>query len=128
MLHSRIAANEASAVSSTRTILSAEFSYYQTFGGGTDYAQSLTALGPGNGNLIDSGLASGSKSGYAIALTASQVNGTYFNEFMVSATPLSAGLSGTRSFCAVEDGALRADTTGGTFASHDACTLAGILQ
>jgi len=130
MLRSKLAANEASAVSSTRTILSAEFSYYQTYGGGTDFAQSLTVLGPGSGNtdLIDSALAGGSKTGYLLSVTASQMSGTSFNEFFISTVPQAVGISGNRSFCAVEDGAVRFDSTGTAFSGHDACTAGTSLQ
>jgi len=129
MLKSRLAANEASAVSSTRMIVSAEYTYYQTFGGGTDFAQTLTALGPGNGNLIDAAVASGTKSGYSVSLSASQSGGGHFNQFFASAAPLNIGGTGSRSFCAVEDGILRYDVSGNAFAGHDACAASpDVLQ
>ena len=74
LLHSRIAANEASAVSSIRTINTAEVSYhsaYPTHG----YAAQLSDLGgptpcnssPTSACLIDNLLARGVKSGYNFA-------------------------------------------------------------
>jgi prepilin-type N-terminal cleavage/methylation domain-containing protein len=125
MLRSRMAANEASAVSSTRTLVSAEFNYYQTFGGGTDYGQTLTALGPGtgNGNLIDANLATGTKSGYTVALTAvaSSGGGGHYDQFFISTVPITVGTTGSRSFCAVEDAVLKFDPSGNAFGSHDLC-------
>jgi prepilin-type N-terminal cleavage/methylation domain-containing protein len=128
MLRSKIAANQASAVSSTRVIVSAELSYFQTYGGGTDFAQSLTTLGAGSANLLDSSLTAGSKTGYTFTLSATQSGGPYFNQFFISTAPQTAGVSGTNTYCAIEDAALRMDTTGTVFASHDACTAGTMLQ
>ncbi len=61
LLASRRAANEASAISSLRTIHSAEATYFGTLGNNLGYAD-LTALS--NAILIDSTLGGGSKSGY----------------------------------------------------------------
>src|SRR5690348_87343 len=68
LLASRRAANEASAISSLRTIHSAQATYQATVGGNVNYAGSLASLGtatsPDPNGLIDSTLAGGSKSGY----------------------------------------------------------------
>src|SRR5574340_776405 len=75
LLRARMSANEAAAVSAVRTINTAEISYnsaYPTVG----FASTLAALGgstcaPPNSSsacLIDSQLASGSKSGYTFTL------------------------------------------------------------
>ena len=76
LLRSRIAANEASAVGSLRTLNTAEVTYnttYPTVGFAT-----LTAMGPTTGGaaatsaaagLIDANLASGTKSGYSFTVT-----------------------------------------------------------
>lgn len=120
LLRSRMAANEASAVGSIRTIISSEFAYYSTFGGGTNYA-TLAQLS--TNNLIDSVLGSGTKSGYSIAAT----NPTT-SSFLTTATPIQLGTTGQRSFCSIEDGAIRFDTSGATAGSHDACTTQGVLQ
>ena len=79
LLRSRIAANEASAVGSVRTINTAEITYnstYPTVGFGD-----LTMLGGTGGSatgagLIDSVLAAGAKSGYVFAVTTGGATGT----------------------------------------------------
>ena len=77
LLASRKAANEASAISSLRTIHSAQVTYFGTLGGNQDYCDTLIRLGPGGGfaNMIDGQLAGGSKSGYDFSL--SQASGIY---------------------------------------------------
>jgi len=120
LLRSRMAANEASAVGSTRTIVSSEFAYYSTFGGGTTYA-TLTQLQANN--LIDSVLGSGTKGGYTIAATI-PTNST----FLATATPINPGTTGQRSFCSVEDGSIHFDTSSATAGGHDACTALSVLQ
>jgi prepilin-type N-terminal cleavage/methylation domain-containing protein len=119
LLRSRMAANEASAVGSTRTIISSEFAYYSTFGGGTAYA-TLTQLGAGN--LIDPVLAAGTKSGYTVTTT------TAAGQFFVDAAPVTIGTTGQRAFCSIEDGSIRFQTSGQPFSSHDGCTGGTTLQ
>ena len=51
LLVSRRAANEASAISSVRTIGSAQLTYRQIFGGNVNFATGLVALGPTGGEL-----------------------------------------------------------------------------
>ena len=75
-LRSRIAANQASAVASLRTLDTSEISYATTFGGGfTVDLASLSPPGPGvnptstAAGLIDSQLATGTKSGYSFTYT-----------------------------------------------------------
>jgi type IV pilus assembly protein PilA len=79
LLRSRIAANEASAVGSIRTINTSEVTYAST------YPQvgfnTLAALGGAGGTLsgaglVDSVLASGTKSGYVFAITTAGATGT----------------------------------------------------
>jgi prepilin-type N-terminal cleavage/methylation domain-containing protein len=120
LLRSRMAANEASAVGSTRTIISSEFAYYSTFGGGTTYA-TLAQLG--TNNLIDSVLAGGTKSGYLVTTTNPNPN-----QFFVSAAPQTIGTTGQRAFCSVEDGSIRFQTSGSAFSGHDTCTAGTVLQ
>src|SRR5437867_2915511 len=68
LLASRRAANEASAISSLRTIHSAEATYQATLGGNTGYA---LAAALGTANLLDPilGAASATKSGYTFTIT-----------------------------------------------------------
>ena len=124
LLRAKIAANEASAVGSTRTIVTAEISYSNSFQIGPAVLLSLaTPAGgcPGTGAavgaacLIDSNLAAGQKSGYLFSAvpngglgTASSPN-TGFEE---NATPITVGTTGQRSFCADMSGVLHFKTTG----------------
>ncbi|MDQ3908514.1 MAG: type II secretion system GspH family protein, partial [Acidobacteriota bacterium] len=67
LIASRKAANEGSAISSMRTISTAQQTYRQTYGGGTSYATSLDSL-HNNGLIIDAVLSSGHKSGYDLTM------------------------------------------------------------
>ncbi len=111
LLASRRAANEGSAQQSLRTLSSAEATYQATSGNG-NYAD-LTGLG--TGNLIDSVLAGGSKSGFTFEVAKTDaVAGTSAAIFDASAKPsITSGVSqtGTRRFCIDESGVLKADTT-----------------
>ena len=133
LLRARIAANESSAVSSIRTINTAEVTYqsaYPTIG----YSPNLISLGPGGGLqacpaagpastaacLVDgalaNNLANGGKSGYTVdALGAVGTTGTLLITYGVGAAPASFNQTGVRRFCSAEDGVLRADqNTGGS--------------
>ncbi len=131
-LRSRIAANEASAVASVRTLSTAETSYaqaYPTIG----YACSLTDLGPpptgqpyssSGAGFIDSVLASTKKAGYTFAVnncTGTPVVSTYQS----SAVPLTPGSSGIRAFCSDASGIIWFSTD----SSEATCRASGnVLQ
>jgi len=112
LLRARIAANEASAVSSLRALNTAQISYsssYPTIGFATTLA-SLTGINctpPGSTGacLIDTQLASGSKSGYSFTL--SGLSGTPNATYQFRADPLSPNQSGTRYFCSFADAVIR---------------------
>lgn len=115
LLRARIAANESSAVASIRTINTAMISYnsaYPTVG----YASSLTNLAgtsctPPNSTsacLIDTQLASGTKSGYSFSAAAS--GGPPASAYQVVATPLTANQTGVRYFCSFADAVVRYST------------------
>ena len=99
-MRSKMRANEASAVSSLRSITTAEVVYSTTYNIG--YSSSLPALG-GNGGvisasnagLIDSVLSSGSKSGYTFsyAPTSSDANGNILT-YTANADPALVGTTG----------------------------------
>lgn len=102
LVHSRMSANEGSAVASVRTILTAELSYNLTYPD-AGFAQSLAALGPTDdvpnsdlAGLIDSTLVMGHKNGYDFTLT--PVDGG--KDFKIEARPQVPNLTGTRLFCA----------------------------
>src|ERR1700743_3165323 len=79
LLRSRIAANEASAVGSIRTINTAEVTYsssYPDCGFSTPTHLAGSGANTTGAGLIDSVLANGLKSGYSIAATATGGSGT----------------------------------------------------
>src|SRR5688572_30603912 len=67
LLKSRQAANEASAIGSTRTLGTSQATYLSTRGGGRNFCLSLADLG--TDGAIDSTLASGTKSGFQFVCT-----------------------------------------------------------
>jgi len=108
LLRSRVAANEASAVGSLHAINNAEITYSTVYPN-PGFACSLSQLGPPSGgapvsssaaSLIDSGLASGSKSGYTF--TAGDCTATSTNivtGYQWEADPVTPGSTGQRHFC-----------------------------
>ncbi|NNE66151.1 MAG: prepilin-type N-terminal cleavage/methylation domain-containing protein [Pyrinomonadaceae bacterium] len=101
LLASRRAANEASAISSLRTIHSAQATYFGTTGGNTTYT-SLAALG--TSGLVDTVLAAGAKSGYNFTAAV----GTPTSVYCGTAVPTSTGITGTgdRSFAVSQPGVI----------------------
>ncbi len=118
LLRSRIAANESSAVGSVRTINTAEVTYASTYPD-VGFTCTIGYLGPATGSvpttdaagLIDSVLASGTKSGYTFAIQ--NCSGTPNSQYQVVATPMTNG--GIRGFCSDQSGVIRytPDGTGG---------------
>jgi prepilin-type N-terminal cleavage/methylation domain-containing protein len=113
LLRSKMAANEASAVGSLRTINTSSVAYSTTYG---NYPPALTNLGPASGgtatsttaDLIDSVLAGGTKSGYVFTYTA----GTNNQSYSVTAAPVTQNVTGQRYFYTDQSGVIRADTAG----------------
>jgi len=118
LIRSRMAANEASAVSSIRTINTAQVTYASTWGIG--YAALLSNLGGAAGCtassttacLIDPILSAGTKSGYTFAAVGNNTVGGAVQGFEINATPVSSGTTGTRAFCSDQSGVIRYNTTG----------------
>jgi prepilin-type N-terminal cleavage/methylation domain-containing protein len=132
LLRAKISANESSAVGSVRNVVTAEVSYQSTFPQ-NGFATGLDNLGPGVGNqscpaagptalaacLLDSALsgaanggqANANKSGYGFANVGACIvvqNGNNVNTcFTAGAEPITFNQSGTRAFCAGDDGVLR---------------------
>jgi type IV pilus assembly protein PilA len=113
LLRSKMAANEASAVGSLRTINTASVAYSTTYG---TYPAALTNLQPvasgstptsTTADLIDSVLSSGTKSGYSFVWTAGTGNTTY----SVAASPVSTS-TGQRYFYTDQSGVIRANVAG----------------
>ena len=116
LLRARMSANEASAVAAVRTINTAQISYnsaYPTVG----FAASLAQLGGTNcappssagACLIDSQLASGTKSGYTFTLAG--VAGTPASSYQIIASPITPNQTGVKYFCSFADAVPRAAST-----------------
>jgi type IV pilus assembly protein PilA len=112
LLSSRRAANEASAVSSMRTIHSCEGTYASTYGGG-NYAD-LTTLG--TKTLTDNVLAAAvdaahAKSGYYFTITPIAATNPQYWAYALPSVTSGLPQSGTRRLGVTEDGVLRGDLT-----------------
>jgi type IV pilus assembly protein PilA len=107
LLNARIAANEASAVSSVRTLIAAEAGYASSHPQ-AGYTCTLADLSADN--LIDTKLASGQKNGYVFELHgfSASADSVANVKYRVSAYPLASNTSGRRTFCADESGAVKA--------------------
>jgi len=115
-LRSRMLANESSAVGALRTLNTAQITYssaYPTIG----YATTLGALAGTNCTpptsagacLIDTVLASGTKSGYVFQITGTS-GSTPTSTYQYIATPVLPNFSGTRYFCTFGDAVVRFST------------------
>jgi prepilin-type N-terminal cleavage/methylation domain-containing protein len=138
LLRARIAANEASAVGSVRTITTAQITYSSTWGQG--FAAALANLGGAAGCvaaaadacLIDPVLTAGTKSGYTlvtVGATGAGTNVSPFQTFETNATPVNAS-TGTRAFCSDQSGVIQYNTTGAAIGTAvGTCAAVGnILQ
>ncbi len=112
LLRARISANESSAVASVRTINTAQVSYNSAYPS-VGYSASLgnlagTSCTPPSSSgacLIDTQLASGTKSGYTFSLTSA--GGPPAGSYQSLAAPLTPNQTGVRYFCSFEDGVVR---------------------
>jgi type II secretory pathway pseudopilin PulG len=95
LLRSRMAANEASAVGSLRTINTAAVTYSTTYGIGYDRGGDY-------------------KSGYSFTYTQGSVTAGITNGYTLVAVPVAAGSTGQRTFFTDQSGVIRADATGTT--------------
>jgi type IV pilus assembly protein PilA len=142
LLRSKMAANEASAVGSIRTIVTSSITYNTTYG--NQFEPTLATLGPATGGAAVSCKAAGlldpllsgvtpatgtpQKSGYQFtftgtgAATAPIPTGCSAGQagFVIAAQPITPGTTGNRSFCADETGVLYDDPTGATLATTEA--------
>ncbi len=124
LLMARMSANEASAVQSLRTIQSAETAYaitYPTVGFSASLADlsgasnSACAASSTQACLIDSVLASGSKSGYTITWQGDGLTPSL--SYNINADPFVRGSSGRRSFFTNYPGVIRYNDTAAATAS-----------
>lgn len=117
-LRARLAANEASAVSSCRTVNTAEFTFMAFYQQG--YTSALAQLGPpasgpatsAAADLIDVGLAAGQRSGYLFSYTPSGLMGDSVTSYQFRASPSIPYDTGSRSFFTDPSGVIRQNVAG----------------
>jgi prepilin-type N-terminal cleavage/methylation domain-containing protein len=114
LMRSKMAANEASAVASLRTLNTASISYSTTWG---QFPGGLPSLGPvasgtaptsATADLIDSVLAGGIKAGYTITWA----GGGASTGYSITAAPQTAGVTGQRYFFTDQSGVIRVNPSG----------------
>ena len=120
LLRSKIAANEASAVGSIRTINTAEVTYSSSWGSG--FAPTLIELGGASpcvavattACLIDPllSVAPNTKSGYVFGAAGTLLVNGVRNGFEVNAEPATVQTTGVRMFCADQTGLIQFVTPG----------------
>jgi prepilin-type N-terminal cleavage/methylation domain-containing protein len=129
LLRSRIAANQASAVGSLRTLNTAEVTYATTYN--TGYSGTLGDLGPPPSNtnpvataagLVDEVLSgwtlaqanatTSTKSGYQFTYTPGAADSSgRINTYGITATPVSVGTTGTNFYYTDQSGVIRQNST-----------------
>jgi type IV pilus assembly protein PilA len=132
LLRARIAANEAAAVGTLRTMTTAAVMYSSTWQNG--FPPSLGSLGGAVGvasctaaNLLDNILAQdpATKSGYtfsykgATVFTPTACGTPGFQTYAIDATPITVGTTGQRSFCTDESGVIHSDLAGAALPNTD---------
>lgn len=121
LMSSRMAANEASAAGSLRTVNTAEITYSVTYGTGFAPLASLGGASPcvasaNTACLIDDVLTIGIKSGYTVTTPVPAALGAVNAPnvtYEAGAAPIAAGQSGQRTFCTDQSGVIRANVAGG---------------
>ena len=106
LLRARMAANESSAMAAIRTINTAQMAYSESHPE-AGYACSLSALG--EGQMIDSVLASGQKNGYRFEIKEceAETQGGPNKKYQVVAYPITANQTGDRAFCSDESAVIK---------------------
>ena len=118
LLRSKMAANEASAVGSLRTLNTSCVDYVTTYGG---FPAALSYLG-GEGTssyptstaseLIDNVLQTGSKSGYSFSFSAATADAAgNIDNYLITAAPIKPGTTGLRYFYTDQTGVIRASAS-----------------
>ena len=131
LLRARMSANESSAVASMKAINTAQAMYlmnYPLSGYGT--LTQLTGTEPCTPSsaaacLIDSALATGAKGGYNFNVTL--VGSAPASNYLLTATPVTVGTTGQRSFCSTNQASIRVKMSGAVVASVTECEGLGSL-
>src|SRR5271157_4249290 len=112
LIRSKMAANEASAVASLRTLNTACTAYREQYSG---YPETLANLGPSHApsakgaDLIDAVLVNGQKSGYVFGYAPIRLDGNRVVRYAISADPITPDTSGIRHFFSDETGVIRVE-------------------
>lgn len=127
LLRSRIAANNSAAVSTVRTINTGQVTYMTTYPN-AGYARDLASMGPGDGDcssrdysspqhaclldrVIGGPTCTGSnwctKYGYKFAMVGTCAPDMPCSGYVVTATPVTTGTTGTKTFCSISDLVIR---------------------
>ncbi len=120
LMRSRMLANQSAAASTIRTLVTAETTYYSTFGAVVGYPLAIAALGvpappapcaPGvvpkaaNACLIDPVLTTGFKGGYQYQAVGYNPTATLGNQnFTVDAIATNPGFTGNVDYCSTDEG------------------------
>lgn len=122
LIHSKMAANEASAVGSLHSINTAIVNYVGEYGIG--YPAALANLGPSASpssaaaDLIDDVLVTGVKSGYSFSYVPGSAGpGGTISTYTITAVPITSGVTGTRGFYTDQTFVIRSDPTGNATSS-----------
>ncbi len=102
LMQSKLAANEASAITTVRSVLNAETLYVTTVGSGK-YGTMATLV---SGMLVDTVVGSSTKDGYVFSISLGPANAS----FTLDARPTGYSNSGIRSFFADETAVIRYTT------------------
>ena len=111
LLRSRMAANEASAVGTLRTVNTACTTYNTNWGIG--FPVSLSYLGPGKpatvtaADLVDSTVSAGTKSGFTLTYVSGTPNNGKIWSYTITASPVVPGQTGGRYFFTDQSGVIR---------------------
>ena len=111
LIQSKLAANEASAITTLRSVLNAETLYVTTAGGGR-YGSMATLV---SGMFVDSVVGSSTKDGYVFSISLGPAD----TSFAIDARPMGYLNSGVRSFYADETAVIRYTTADSAATSSD---------
>ena len=130
LLRARIAANEALAATTVRSINTAQVIYQATYPA-IGYARDLASLGGAEPCTPSQAMACLVENKIVVATAPSGLYGYVFavatssdgKEYVVSAMPTGRNETGVRSFCSTEDGVVRVDANAVAVPDHDTCLL-----
>jgi Domain of unknown function (DUF4190) len=110
LIHARIAADEARAVASLRTLVTACIMYNEKY---LAYPKTLDNLGPSElpdaADMIDVTLRGGHKDGYVFNYVPVETHDGQVTGFRISADPIKPGWTGARHFFVDESGVIRSE-------------------